>query len=413
MANAEAALFAAREKRVTDAIQLRVPDRIPIIVRYGFFPARYAGITMQEFMYDPKKLWDSEWKTITDFPSDMVQNPYPARLLGPLLDILDSRQVKWPGGNLPPEISFQFVEEEYVKAEEYPALLSDPSDFIVRRYWPRIFGALKGLENLAPLHGMLSYGSLVADTQAFEMPDVLNALDALKKAGEESKKVAAYSRKFVEKAKEEGFPIEMGATAQAPFDTIGDFFRGTKGIMLDMYRRPGMVLKACETFLPFTVDRAVAGARASGNPRVFIPLHKGADGFMSRDQFIRFYWPTLQALMVTLIDKDLTPCPFIEGDYTSRLDIIKDIPAGKAMYTFEATDMVQAKKVLGDRVCIRGNVPGSLLATGNSDDVKQYCRRLMETVGREGGFILDTATSLDDAKPENVRAMFEVAGVYR
>jgi len=412
MGDTNAGAFAAREKRVRDAVELKISDRIPIIVRYGFFPARYAGITMQEFMYDAEKLWDSQWKTIADFPSDMVQNPYPARLLGPLLDILDSNQVKWPGGTLPSDISFQFVEEEYVKAEEYPALLSDPSDFIVRRYWPRIFGALKGLENLTPLHGMLSYSSLVADTAAFGMAEVANALDALKKAGEQSRNVAAYGRKFTQRAKELGFPIEMGASTQAPFDTIGDFFRGTKGIMLDMYRRPDMVLKACETFLPFAVQRAVAGAGASGNPRVFIPLHKGADGFMSREQFLKFYWPTLQKLMVALIEKDLTPCPFIEGDYTSRLDIIRDIPAGKAMYTFEATDIFQAKKILGDRVCIRGNVPGSLLATSTPGDVKNYCRKLMQTLGSDGGFILDTATSLDDAKPENVRAMFEAAGVY-
>ncbi len=412
MADTKAQLYAAREKRITDAVQLKVPDRIPIIVRYGFFPARYAGITMQEFMYDAEKLWDAQWKTIPDFPSDMVQNPYPARLLGPLLDTLDSKQVRWPGRNLDPSLSFQFVEEEYVKAEEYPALLSDPSDFIVRRYWPRVFGALQGFQNLAPLHDMLSYGSMVADTLAFGLPEVVKALDALRKASEESKKVISYGRKFTQKAKEEGFPIEVGASVQAPFDTIGDFFRGTKGIMLDMYRRPEMVLKACETFLPFMIERAVAGARSSGNPRVFIPLHKGADGFMSREQFTRFYWPTLQELMVTLIDKGLTPCPFIEGDYTSRLDIIKDIPAGTAMYTFEATDLLQAKKILGDRVCIRGNVPGSLLATGTTDDLKRYCRNLIDTVGRDGGFILDTATSLDDARPENVHAMFDVVGAY-
>jgi hypothetical protein len=412
MTTEKAQLFAARERRVMDAVQLKVPDRIPIIVRYGFFPARYAGITMQEFMYDVEKLWDSQWKTITDFPSDMVQNPYPARLLGPVLDALDSRQVKWPGRNLAPDLSFQFVEEEYVKPEEYPALLSDPSDFIVRRYWPRIFGALKGLEELAPLHDMLSYGSIVADTLAFGLPAVTRAFDALRKAGEESKIVTNYSRKFTQKAADEGFPIEMGSSVQAPFDTIGDFFRGTKGIMLDMYRRPEMVIKACETFLPFMIERAAAGAKVSGNPRVFIPLHKGADGFMSREQFLKFYWPTLQELMVRLIERNLVPCPFIEGDYTSRLDIIKDIPAGKAMYTFEATDMVQAKKILGGRICIRGNVPGSLLATGTPSDIEQYCRKLIDQVGRDGGFILDTATSLDDAQPENVRAMFEVVGAY-
>ncbi len=412
MAETKAALFAAREKRVTDAIQLKVPDRIPIVVRYGFFPARYAGISMHDFMYDAEKLWDSQWKTIADFPSDMIQNPYPARLLGPLLDTLDSSQVKWPGVGMSSNSHFQFVEEEYVKAEEYPALLSDPSDFIVRRYWPRIFRALQGLEHLPALHGMLSYSSLVPDTLPFDLPEVVKALDALRKAGEESRKVAAYGRKFVQKAKEEGFPIETGASTQAPFDTIGDFFRGTKGIMLDMYRRPEMVIKACETFLPFMLQKALAGARATGNPRVFIPLHKGADGFMSREQFIRFYWPTLQQLMVALIENDLTPCPFIEGDYTSRLDIIKDIPAGKAMFIFEATDLIKARKVLGGNVCIRGNVPGSLLATGTAEDVKAYCRKLIDALGHDGGFILDTATSLDDAKFENVRAMFEAAGAY-
>jgi hypothetical protein len=412
MDDIKAALYGAREKRVLDAIALKVPDRVPIIVRYGFFPVKYAGITMQEFIYEPEKLWDSQWKTITDFPGDMIQNPYTNRLLGHLLDTLDCKQVMWPGRQLGPQGSFQFVEGEHMKPEEYEAFLADPSDFMVRRYWPRVFSALKGLEKLAPLRDMHSYSGLVAGTLAFGLPEVKEALDALTKAGEESAKVLVYQRRFKDKAKEEGFPLEFGASANAPFDELGDYFRGTRGIMLDMYRRPDMVLRACERFLPFILEKAAAAAHVSGNPRVFIPLHKGADGYMSREQFLRFYWPTLHELMLTLIDRGLIPCPFIEGDYTSRLDIIKDIPAGKACYTFEATDMEQAKKVLGGRVCIRGNVPGSLLVAGTPDDVKRYCRKLIGTVGRDGGFILDTSTSLDDAKPENVRAMFETAGVY-
>ena len=35
----------------------------------------------------------------------------------------------------------------------------------------------------------------------------------------------------------------------------------------------------------------------NGNPIVFIPLHKGADGFMSDEQFKKFYWPTLRDLI--------------------------------------------------------------------------------------------------------------------
>jgi len=74
--------------------------------------------------------------------------------------------------------------------------------------------------------------------------------------------------------------------------------------------------------------------------------------------------------------------------------------------------MEVAKRMLGDRACIRGNVPGSLMTTGTADDVKRYCWKLIETVGRDGGFILDLATTMDDAKSDNVRAMFDAAGVY-
>ena len=116
--------------------------------------------------------------------------------------------------------------------------------------------------------------------------------------------------------------------------------------------------------------------------------------------------------MVALIDRGLTPCPLWEGDCTSRLEIIKDIPEGKAIYAFEATDIFKAKQVLGDRVCIRGNVPLSLLATGRPEDVKAYCKRLIDVVGKDGGYIMDASTSLDDARPENVKAMFDFAREY-
>ena len=116
--------------------------------------------------------------------------------------------------------------------------------------------------------------------------------------------------------------------------------------------------------------------------------------------------------MIELIEEGITPCPFWEGNCTSRLELIKDIPAGKACYAFEATDVFLAKRILGDAVCIRGNVPLSVLATGTPDDVRAYCKKLIDVVGRDGGFIMDASTVLDDAKPENVQAMFEFTKDY-
>jgi uroporphyrinogen-III decarboxylase len=406
-------LYQEREKRVLDAITLKVPDRVPVLTFYGFFPAKYAGFTVEEVMYDPEKLWEAEWKALTDFPSDMAHNPFPLRFLGPLLETLDFQQLVWPGHGLSSNDTYQFVEGEYMKAEEYDHFLLDPTDFMIRRYWPRIYGALKPFEKLPPLHGFITYYMGTPHGFApFSSPELIQALEVLKKAGEKSAQIASYSRRFVQEAKDRGFPIQVGGLSQAPFDTLGDFFRGTRGQMLDMYRRPEKVIQACEKLLPFMIEMGVNAAKASGIPRVFIPIHKGLDGFMSMEQFKRFFWPTLRELMVAFINEGLTPCPLWEGNCTSRLEIIKDIPVGKACYAFEATDLIKAKAILGDTVCIRGNVPLSILATGTPEQVKATCKTLIDTVGKDGGFIMDASTGLDDARPENVRAMFDFTREY-
>lgn len=406
-------LYREREQRVLDAISLKIPDRIPVMFFFGFFPAKYAGFTVQEVMYDPEKLWKSEEKALSDFPMDMAHNPFPLRFLGPLLETLDFKALVWPGHGLSSNDTYQFVEGEYMKAEEYDHFLLDPTDFMVRRFWPRIYGALKAFEKIPPLHSFITYYMGTPHGFApFSSPELVEALEVLKKAGEKSAQVSAYSRKYIQRTKDLGFPIQVGGLCQAPFDTLGDFFRGTKGQMLDMYRRPEKVIQACEKLLPIMIEMGVNAAKASGIPRVFIPIHKGLDGFMSREQFKKFFWPTLRELMVALIHEGLTPCPLWEGNCTSRLDIIKDIPAGKACYAFEATDLFKAKEILGDTVCIRGNVPLSILVTSTPDDVRACCKKLIDTVGKGGGYIMDASTGLDDAKPENVRAMFDYTKEY-
>jgi uroporphyrinogen-III decarboxylase len=413
MAKTVEELYKEREKRVLDAIALRKPDRIPIEVLFGFFPARYAGMTVEEVMYDPEKLFKAQLKTLLDFKPDMDQNPFGLRFLGPILDALDFKQLKWPGHGVGSTVTYQFVEGEYMKAEEYDHFLQDPSDFMFRRYWPRVCGNLKGFEKLSSIHSIVTYYMGIPFGLApFGTPEVAEALEAIKKAGQESMRIGSYSRLYAEKARSEGFPLQFGAFTQAPFDTLGDFFRGTKGLMLDMYRRPDTVIKACEKLLPFMFEIAVNASKMSGNPRVFIPIHKGLDGFMSLGQFKKFFWPTLKDLMLALIKEGMNPCPLWEGDCTTRLDTIREIPEGKACYAFEATDMVKAKEALNGRVCIRGNVPLSIIATGTPEEVKAYCKKLIDTVGKDGGFIMDSATGLDDAKTENVRALFDFTREY-
>lgn len=415
MANDAGQLFAAREKRVSDVVELKTPDRVPIMILSGFYPAFRAGITCREAMYDPDKAIAAWSSFLREYEPDMIDNPFATRVIGPTLEALDYRQLKWAGCGLGENESYQFIEAEYMKPEEYDELLFDPTDFLMRRYWPRISGALKPLEKLPSFRDVIAYYMGMGKFAALDAPEIRAAFEALLKTAAEANKLAVAGKRWASHSRELGFPSQAGSSTQAPFDTLSDFLRGTQGAMLDMFRRPDQLLAALEKLYPAMLEMGLA-AKGRGIPRVFIPLHKGLDGFMSPAQFKKFFWPTLKRLIEDLIAGGCTPYLFWEGDVGSRLEIIADIPKGKAVYGFERTDMFRAKDVLGGIVCLKGNVPLSMLKTGTPDEVKAYCKKLIDVVGKDGGFIMDASTVVDDAKPDNLKAMFAFTreyGVYR
>ena len=116
-----------------------------------------------------------------------------------------------------------------------------------------------------------------------------------------------------------------------------------------------------------------------------------------------------------LIDEGLTPYVYTEGDFTSRLECLKDVPKGKVVYHIEK-DIFKAKEVLGDIACLTGGPPNSLLCTGTPEQVRDCCQQLIDVVGEGGGFIMDPEAPMIDENPENVKSMTEFTkeyGVYR
>jgi hypothetical protein len=406
-------LFQERIKRVQDAVELRCPDRVPFTPFLTFFPVRYAGLGFEEAMHDYSKLSSAVKKFMIDFQPDTFPDTFRILAWAPTLEILDYKQLVWPGHGGKPEVTYQFVEGEYMKVEEYDAFLEDPSDFLLRRFSPRAWGALQPLQRLRPL-SWAWYTRMPSYVSVFGRPEVAGALESLIKAGQEAQRMIAAANELTRDMEFLGFPRQFVSSTYAPFDYIGDFFRGTKGVMLDMYRNPEKLLAAIDKVLPSLIEQAISVTKTAGVNRVFIPLHKGLDSFMSPTQFKTFYWPSLKKLMLACIDAGFTPNPLFEGDCTSRLGMIRDIPRGKAVYWFERTDLFKAKEVLGDTVCIEGGVPASLMIGGTPEQVRDYCRRLIDTVGKNGGFIFNGDVGIpDEARIENVRTVAETVKQYR
>jgi uroporphyrinogen-III decarboxylase len=209
-----------------------------------------------------------------------------------------------------------------------------------------------------------------------------------------------------------GYPGFVGGGCEAPFDVLGDAFRGTAGVMLDMFRQKDTLLRALDQLAEAQIRRAVSGARDGASPLIFMPLHKGADGFMSAEQFETFYWPSLKRVCLGLIEEGLVPWLFAEGTYDSRLETVADLPRQSVIWYFDRTDMKKAKDVLGRTQCIMGNIPLSLMYTGTPRQIEDYCQGLIQVAGREGGFILSPGAAIDEGKADNIRAVMNAARRY-
>jgi hypothetical protein len=407
------AAYDARWKRIMDCVALRQPDRMPVTLFGTFWLAKYGGVSHKQLMYDADKTAEIAERAVLDLDPDTVSPLVLQTAMGPMLDAVGYKQLQWPGAGVGDNQPYQYLDREYMPPEEYDDFLFDPTGYYLRVYLPRIMGAFEGFADFPNIAGGF-YFRLFGNIRGFSRESLQKSWNAVLTAAKASDELAGRNMRFIARMAELGYPMGNIATTGAPFDVLGDYFRGARGILTDMRRRGDKLLEACDKMRVLLVKQVIPAAKASGCPVVFIPLHWAPDAFMSEQQFKTYWWPSFRQMMLDLIAEDLIPMPMWESDCTKRLEIIKDIPAGKAIYWFERADIVKAREVLGDVVALRGNVSPSLLTTGTPDDVDKAVKFIVDNVHNKGGrIILDAAFGLPDEAPvENVRAMFKAARKY-
>ena len=408
--------YKVRAKRLVDVYNVNEPDRVPVNLPVGNLPLIYHGINMHTAMYDYDKAVQACKKFNEQYSDELEYFASPGITPGRVMDILDYKLYLWPGHGIPKDApGYQFVEGEYMKADEYNAMIRDPSDFWLRTYLPRIFGAFEPFRLFQPLTNMIEIDS-IQWLMTLSNSQVQDMLQKMLDAGKEYQKMAEAMEGFNGMRAAHGFPGMMGILRRAPFDTLGDTLRGTQGIMKDIFRYPEKLLETLDALADIIIASVLNSPNISRIVMVTYPLHKGADGWMSQKQFETFYWPSMKKVMDAFIQEGLIQSLFAEGSFNSRLETVNVFPKGTVSWYFDQTDMARAKKILGDKYCIQGNVPSSLIATGSPEDVKEYCRKLIEVCGKGGGYILSAGSSVENPKLENLRAMLETAkeyGTYR
>ena len=359
---------------------------IPIGTGSNYFAEVYSGNTKQDSIDDPEKWLQAEIAFCKDFPEvDVLRNN---RVYGPLYDALDVKTYKLPGRELSADTQFQFVEQEYMKEDEYDELIDDAPGFLTEIALPRILGEL----------GNRGTG---------------RSYVAMVKAGFAQMMFGNIMRNRSMVLEQQcGMPQPTAGAFLAPFDALADALRGLTGTFLDMFRQPDKVLKACDVLAQEMAHLALSLADPLKRYPIFVPTHKAI--FMSPEQFDTFYWPSFKKVMDILIDAGHTVRAYLEGDWGKHWHHMREMPKGRVLCDIDSQgDIYKAKKDLEGYQCIAGGVQDSMLILGTPDQVREHVRELCQTVGQGGGYILSGGCNFPyDTKPENFKAMIEAVMEY-
>lgn len=399
-----------RDQRLDTAIALQEADRVPFVPKMSGFYMMGYGISFYDAMKDARNMEHGFRSFMREYEPDAVN-------IGGLygmdaLEALGTNYLRWPGPThkLSLDSSFQHLDAEYLRDEEYDEFIQDPTHVTLTKLLPRKHAKLKGLKKLY-LREVYDAG-FFADLSAFADPEVKDALFALMDAGKACKARGEQMAEVRGWIAEEGFSTYCQGTFFIPFDAFADSIRGIIRTVMDINEYPDELEKAIKKITEMNVERLIKIYKARGAKRIFLPLHCGVDEFMSPQAYERFYWPNLKYCIMKVIEYGMTPVCFCEGNYNTRLETLCDVPKGKVVYMFEKVDLKRAKETVGKVACICGTVPNALLAFGTPEQVIEETKRQLDILAPGGGFIMDCSIMLDNAKHENMHAWKEATLKY-
>jgi hypothetical protein len=377
------------EERFQAAINLQVPDRVPSCPFIYYFGAQYAGINFHELWSEPKKYraaidkcWDELGPWDVYYP---VNTHYPE-----VYTFVMPMKSLWPGRQLPSDNIMQLLEEEIMKSSDYAHVIE------LTRKWPHLAYIAFFMELISRVWDNVDEGWR---TYAFILPRVL-----IQSRGWQ-KDFASFNKR--------GATILHGFLSESPFDCFS-LARGLIPFVKDCRERPDEVRMAAEglTNPYYFISRLIA--LTTGVPRVTIALHRTSNDFVSPKMFDELAFPSLKILVNKMVAAGLCPILHCDGDWDLNLERLRDLPAGRCLVQFDGrTDIFRAKEVLGDRMCIMGDVPPDMLVLAPPSEVDEYCHRLIEEVGKGGGYVMGAGCEIPpNAKPENVKVMLDSVVKY-
>lgn len=388
-------LYTERMKRYVTAMRNEKPDMIPIRPFVAEFTAKYAGYTCQEVTHDFEKAFAAARKCAADFDWDAVVGNMVYVWTG-LTEAIGLKYYGVPGIQVPPDTGFQYLEppeeKAFMKPDEYDQLIEDPTGFLFNVWLPRVSADVAAMGEPASYRNNLSFlkGGMA----------MLNYFNAFGKQNELLRT-------------ESGTVSAISGILKAPFDILADKLRGYLGLVTDVMERPDKVLAACEALMPHLVHVALSGADPDKNVPIGLWMHRGCVPFFSQKHFDRFYWPTFKPIIEEIWANGHQVLFYAEGDWNAHLNSFAELPDKSIVYHVDKADIFEVHRAIGHKFCISGGIPNFLLSYGTPKEVRECCKKVIDGVAGDGGYIMDASAIVQNhAKVENIKAMTEFTREY-
>ena len=377
------------EERLQAVINLQVPDRVPVCPFIYYFAASYAGITFHELWSEPAKYRMAIDKCFQELGPWDIHYPVNPRYPEVYTFIMPMK-ARWPGIDLPPDSICQLLEEAIMESEDYRWTIEVGDRFsylsyfiyyqrMISRAWEHIETGWRGYAQILPRLAMHQNGW----------------------------------RLEFERWKRRGVTVLYGFSPEAQFDAFS-LARGFVEFSKDLKYRPDEIKKAADALTDGYVGISRLSCAISGVKRVEIFVHRSSNDFISPRQFKELSFPSLKSLTEKLVAAGINVILHLDGNWDKNLETLRELPAGNCVAQFDGpTDIRLAKELIGDRICIMGDVPSTMLAFGTVTEVDEYCHKLIEEIGAGGGYIMGAGCEVPpNAKPENVKAMIDSVDKY-
>jgi len=364
--------YQRRLNRILKTVALEEADRTPVVLEYSGFAAYVTGTRMAEFLRSPAANLAAMVQTYRMVGGGDAINYGSFWPYGLCYDFM--ARVAVPGVDLPDDAMWQVVETELMTRADYDRLLDVG--------WPAFFDdfmkarVLKGVPDayLPPRR---------------KSPGVQKAWRA------------------------EGVPVLSGGDVTTPFELLCGS-RSLMGFSRDLMEIPDKVIAAMDAIMPHLAGGVIRTAKMHGCPLVWVGGWRTAPMMLSPDMWQRFVWPYFSSLVREVVDGGLIALLHLDSDWTRELERFRELPRAKCILALDGeTDIFKAKKILGDHMCLMGDVPASMLYLDTPAIVSEYCTRLIRELG-PAGFILQSGCDIPaNAKLENVQAMGAAATKFK